>query len=427
MKNAEAFNAGGFYEQAYSEYSSAYQNSGNAKALIGMEQTAKALIQAKEQNLNLLFAQGNYVEFLELAPDFKKMLSRFREDGASKATDYNVDSKTAMVEKHLADEYVAAAQSLISEGDYESAHKLIRMLQSLNQSDPRIDGLWALSEVVESYRLGQEAMSLGLNHQAFYAFEKVCSIDASFKDALKLKNKLKEQLSFTIAYVPSRGFPVSKELEVALNNKIQEAIVANDNSLVQVLERVELEDVLLEQRLNMEAVFDSDYAAEAGKLLGADYIILGQFNNFVASAADAIHETKKGFLGNSLSLAKRVEYDVLSIEWAQQVEYAWKLVNAETGEVHRSGTVYSSSRGTESSASFEGDYNNLYSGIWNSLSAPRSTDIIFDDLESKQKLDAMFNKEVDSQKFQQNLIDELMDKIAENISIEVESFQPPYY
>ena len=105
-----------------------------------------------------------------------------------------------------------------------------------------------------------------------------------------------------VLYFQNQGNPELEPLKVGLSQMLTSDLVGSGG--VKVVERVQLQAVLDELKLGHSAVADKDTSAKVGKLLGAEYLVLGSY----------------------FSLAGTLRVDA-------------RLVRVETGEVvHASGT-----------------------------------------------------------------------------------------
>jgi TolB-like protein len=81
--------------------------------------------------------------------------------------------------------------------------------------------------------------------------------------------------SVAVLYFQNQGNPELESLKVGLSQMITTDLVGAGGA--RIVERVELQAVLDELKLGHSAVVDKDTSAKVGKLLGAEYLLMGSY------------------------------------------------------------------------------------------------------------------------------------------------------
>lgn len=392
MQNAEIFQKEGVPDKAYEEFKYVYQRRGNAEAYLGMKNSAEQMLASRALHVNMAILNADEAAF-ERISEYEDMIDAFKLDGLHLDHQLQIELWQTEATKALTDKYAQQAQNLLAEKDYEGARMAIRKLEAVNRNDERVNALWTISKVVEHYRLGKDYLNLGLKEQALEEFNEVVRRDADFADALALRDQIIEDLSFTIAYVTLDNSSVNDELENIAANRIQEAVLDLDKPFMHLVERDQLMIVLNEQQATMGAAFGEESVIEAGQLMGAEYILSGQFLKFDLDLYESPTESKFAYTGRNAAWSGRVKYEEREISWIQDVVFSWKLINAESGKVYRSGTIPVSDEGRRRVADYDGNYKELYPGEVKLGVLPTPWDKVHKDSKSRQEFRAMFDHE----------------------------------
>ncbi len=100
-------------------------------------------------------------------------------------------------------------------------------------------------------------------------------ITALFSLLLLVGQALAGPGSVAVLYFQNQGNPELEPLKVGLSQMMTTDLVGAGGA--KVVERVQLQSVLDELKLGHSAVVDKDTSAKVGKLLGAEYLVLGSY------------------------------------------------------------------------------------------------------------------------------------------------------
>ena len=128
-----------------------------------------------------------------------------------------------------------------------------------------------------------------------------------------------------IAVVDFESLRVDKSVGRALAEIVRTELIGTDKFIV--LERGELEKVLTEQELSMSGVTDSETAVEVGKLVGAEFVLVGSIsrlgNTYILNVRLIKVESGEATLGKKLegkseddlsSMASQIAFSVAGVE-----------------------------------------------------------------------------------------------------------------
>jgi hypothetical protein len=220
--------------------------------------------------------------------------------------------------RYEADLALGKAREALSGDRFEEAEELARRCLKFDPERTEAEYVAKLAVIEPFYRQGRRAMELGLWRDGYRTFKRVTDRDAGYKDAWNLQEQCREQAQLVIAYVPLYNGSIyanefstvlgGTSVEAQLAATIKEAILNLNDPLIVLVDRDNTDRLLAEQRRQMSGVYDDRYGAEAGKLLGANYVLTGKVLRFD---------------------------DVLS----KQIEVQVQLIDTESGRIHLSELV----------------------------------------------------------------------------------------
>src|SRR5690606_18682759 len=100
----------------------------------------------------------------------------------------------------------------------------------------------------------------------------------AYKEALQYKDKCLKQLQLSIAVLPieSANPNFNNEIAEKYYGKIVSEVLSKNNPFIKVIDRVNLEKIIAEQKLALSGLVDQSTAAKAGLLMGANIVVTGK-------------------------------------------------------------------------------------------------------------------------------------------------------
>lgn len=245
------------------------------------------------------------------ALSFRRMII---DKGIDLRWDPNVDAAREDAKLREADALYLLASDAFREDRFGHTIELARQSLQLNPKHAEAPHLIRMAEAEPIYREGQQAEQLGLWRKAYERYEAVARLDAAHKDVMLRIEHCRRMARYTVAYLPVQeprakrtimGFEVgSGPVDQELATLVQRELLALKDPFLQLIDRGSTDVILAEQRRQMSGPFN-DQVAEAGKLLGARYILTGRV----------------------------LKYDDLL---KRDLEVQVQLIDAETGRIHLS-------------------------------------------------------------------------------------------
>jgi hypothetical protein len=227
-----------------------------------------------------------------------------------------------------------------------------------------VDYLESLCVLYPNYYLATKSLNEGRLRDAYKALKKIESIDPSFKDSKQMLETCLKQGRITVAYVSVDRDNVNNEVEKEMGAHIMQSLLDNKDPFLTLLDRDYTSKLLEEQKLGMSGLYDEKTLIQAGKLVGAQYILLGEIIEYTADQKLNDYGFKKGYLGKTIGDTK-VKYRQWNKKFSLQMKYRISMVDSETGETLFN-SVYPLNKVSEIEwAEYNGDYKMVYPGYWN--------------------------------------------------------------
>lgn len=361
LKEAHTLEQGGLTQKAFEKYNEVYEQYGKPEGLVGMRRIAQAELNAQFQSAQMECMRGNFEKALGL---FEDAYSYSRKHASLQLSiPASADSQNAGCKTDYVNYLYESAESAVKDERYEEAQQLIRKLRSFDRNNKKAEYLDLLSRIYPNYNKGVKAMELGYWREGFDFFNEVVKLDAGFKDALQRMNECLEKSKFTIAYIPVEKKNIDSGTIKSLSGAIKQRILQLQSPFIELVERESIEALLGEQMTSMTAAFDEQSVIEAGRLIGARYIITGEIVSYDHKVAQQRSYERKGYLGPTTS-AKKVKYIENRLGRGLDAAFKFQILDAETGRVFATEVIPFSDRDNVVWSDFEGDYSRLYPGEW---------------------------------------------------------------
>lgn len=349
-KKAAKLDAGGMYAEAADMYlQSAVRNAKNIDAKIGLKKTGQMLLNDKLSTFFKAFSVGN---------DKEAAVNAYLN-----ATDYQDRVQRAGVTLEIPDSYAAdfkqvkgeylvqlytQGHDLLDRKEYAAAETVFAKIGKLEPGYKDAGSLQQIAFLEPLYLSGKAALAAGQYRKAYADLDRVVAGSTTYKDAAALKQECIAKGRYAIAVLPftTAGSKRSSVQAATLQAYITSALIDVNDPFIQVVDRDNIQKILDEQRLGMSGVVDESTAVSAGKLMGAQAVIMGTVMDYKEVPGDLRKSTKEGYESyqvkqvdkatDQVSYATRykpVNYTEYYKENKVDLSFSYKLVSLETGQV----------------------------------------------------------------------------------------------
>jgi len=438
VKKGSQFESAGLSDEAAKYYFMALQkNANNVEAKIFLKKAAQNVIDEKLVNFYKSHGVENYkaaVYSYRDAIDFKTQMERFVSlDVPPYYEEYYEESKKFF----LAEEYEKASD-LLAEGKFEQSEDLFKKIKEIDPNYKDIKTLSKISAVEPLYNEGIEFMKSKQYKKAYDNFLDVIKLKGAYKDVLKYKDQCLENAQLSIALLPieSSNKNIEQEIIDRYYAKILSELLATKNEFIKVIDRVNTQKIIEEQKLGLTGLIDESKAAQTGELLGAKIVITGKLLDVSLEDGKVQLTKEKGYQAfrtrkyNSTGKYyyfetgyNKVEYDVYQGRSYVSTAFEFQMISSETGEVLLSEIYNLTREDIVNYAVFEGDHRMLYPGTWQSLRGTSSQDQVYTSVAQKQILDKKLSSRDRKLKTSIQLKTDLIEEIGEKIAKKIDNYE----
>lgn len=351
LKQAEQYSSAGMHLDAFNRYVSIYRN--NPKALeahIGAKSTGNLLVSKYFAEVQMLMSSGQYESALQALDHAEQFYNENQWLNLEKPM-LGLVSRTE-IRKRIADNYFALAENASQEERWDAVQMYLDKVFRYDPTHQEAQYLEVMAQIVPDYRRGVKAMELGLYQEALSYFEIVLDKDADFANVMSLYKECVDASKFTVAYVHVKEERIEDKYNECLSSFVYEEILETESPLITLVSRNNLQHLIHEQVLSMGGVIDEESVVEAGNLLGAEYLLLGEIDGIDAVERVTSVRNPLAFNIGSDGVIKK-SGGKNTRERTLRAVYKFQLVNSETGQIaiaktlpfeHRGEIAWSSSQ-----------------------------------------------------------------------------------
>lgn len=319
LEKAAAYESAGMLMEAFDRYERIHtrKKQGSVEAHTGMKRTAQGLFDRMQADATGLY----FADDLDGGERKRQEAAVYKQRMDRKGLDLRWDP---LLEVRRRDAQRSAAGRLYERADaafradrFAEAEEFATRSAQLDPERKDAEYLLKLAQLEPLYRQGQRAMELELWRDAFRAFKRVTDRDAGYKDAWRLQAQAREKAEIVLAIVPifnanlylaNPGLIRAGLIESHLAAAFKQSVLDTREPLIVLVDRDNMDQLLAEQQRQMSGVYDDRYVVEAGKLIGARYVVTG----------------------------KILRYDEIL---RREIEVQMQLLDAESGRIHLSEIV----------------------------------------------------------------------------------------
>ncbi len=351
------------YSKALSLYSELLVRKETKEALIGKKRVVEAIIRENYDGpIRMYCMQDKLCEAEQLYSELSIFVEKNKSLDVKEPyglKDFIVQSKRTYCES-----LYKQAESDVLAFKYDDARVKLNLIRNFFEDFPNLDYLESLCVLYPNYYLATKSMDEGRLRDAYKALKRIEAIDPSFKDSKKMMESCLKQGRITVAYVAVDRENVNNDVEKEMGAHVTQSLLDNKDPFLTLLDRDYTSKLLEEQKLGMSGLYDEKTLIEAGKLVGAQYILLGEIIEYSADQKLNDYGFKKGYLGKTIGDTK-VKYRQWNKKFSLQMKYRISMVDSETGETLFN-SVYPLNKMSEVDwAEYNGDYKMVYPGDWN--------------------------------------------------------------
>ncbi|MBL8000870.1 MAG: hypothetical protein JNL05_02805 [Flavobacteriales bacterium] len=349
LENAALYEQNGMPEQAYASYAAIHaRQPSSAMALVGMKRNAQAIYDRLVAEASAAYLAGDRTRGDQLHRTAGEVLAEGRKEKLELRADPLLDQRRAEALASWMDATYQRALEAFRSDRFEECRLNCSLILAEDREHKEAAYLLRMAELEPLYREARYAAQLGLWRTAYRTMQKVTDKDPGYKDAWTELERLRREATWTLAYMPvyneqmyaGSGIvsgAVPGQVETQLSAAVKQAVLDLDDPLIILVDRENTEQLLAEQQRSMEGIYDDAHVAEAGKLLGARYVLsvrILRFDDIFSKQAEVqavLLDTESGAILRSEVV--RVNKDELGkgAPRAQLIDRAARRIAAQVG------------------------------------------------------------------------------------------------
>lgn len=427
FKQGQELEDAGLYEQAANAYMESLQRDDeNIEALIALKSTAQLVLNEKYSTFFRAVQSGddeiavkNYVA----AENFRERLKQFNiqiERPVGYESDY-----IRVSEKYCNKKY-QEGRAALGNKDYESAEFAFLEIRNLNPDFKDVSELLRLSQAQPKYNLAIEAYDNRSYRQAYYLFEELEQIHGTFENSSTLKATCLRNGQFGLGILSFQNHSSQSGVEALISSKITRQLQNRSDPFLKLIDRSMISEITEEQIRAMSGLSDPRSAAEAGKIVGAKAILVGDLIDVSIEQGRSQRSRQPGYTSRTVrrtnSEGKHYNETVYSKVWYYYTEqesrvsavFQFKLIDVSTGAILTTNAVNITKEDKVQYAFYNGDTRNLYMGEWASIDEDKAGDRVLNSYSNKRQLDNLLSARKELQS-----IEELKEALYSGISQKV--------
>jgi tetratricopeptide (TPR) repeat protein len=349
LRDAEVLEQGGMLEKAYEAYAEVHHRRPNdAAALVGMRRVAQARYDRLAQQASERYLAGDRDGGDRLYAEAERILRLGEQERLELRADPLLEQRRTLARERWVTDTYQAALAAFQADRFEESRRLCGEVLREQRDHAEAQYLARMAELEPRYREARYAAQLGMWRTAYRTLERVTDKDPGYKDAWTELERYRREATWTLAYVPvynghlyqGTGIvtgAVPGSIETQLGASVKQAVLDLDDPLIVLVDRENTEQLLAEQQRSMEGTYDDAHVVEAGKLLGARYVLsvrILRFDDIFSKQAEVqavLLDTETGAI--RLSEVVRVNKEEIGrgAPRAQLIDRAAKRIAAQIG------------------------------------------------------------------------------------------------
>ena len=287
LREADQLEKRGAVEEALAAYTAIdLRRPDNAEVHKGIERSAQRLFDRLQDDASSSYMLGDYPAGEQRRVDAGTFRDRMQQEGIAVQWSTLFEVRRAEARTMWLEDLYQQAEAAFKMDRFQEAGSIAARILQNDPDHAKAEHLRQMARNEPKYRDGKRAFDIGRFTDAVRVLGEVVRDDPYYKDALSLHHVAMNKASYTLAYLIVPGnkpgrfsrdrMPKPNADELLLAGVMEQAIVQLDDPLVQLIDRNHTDALLAEQLRALSGGVEESTAAQAGKLLGAQFVFTGQ-------------------------------------------------------------------------------------------------------------------------------------------------------
>lgn len=430
-KQGQELEDAGMYEQASRAYMDALRRDGdNIEALVALQNAARIVVDNKYADFFQAVQAGDdrtAIQAYKDAEAFRAELQQYNID-IPRPTGHEEDFQLAL-ERYLNYKY-QEGRSALGASDFNKAESIFMEISALNPTYRDVPDLLRLSQARPVYDEAVALFDARKYRQAYRLFDRIEASHGPFEQSGEYKTKALRNGQYGLGLMAFENHTNQSGVESVISSQVIKLLQDKNDPFLKLIDRSMIDRVTEEQVRAMSGQSDPTSVAEAGKLVGAKAILVGELVSMSVDEGEVKRMRRPGYLARQVTRrnreGERVTTTVYDKVWYYDIEqsstvsiiFQFKMIDVETGEILITDAVNLSSSDEIAYSEYGGEGRNLYMGEWTNMNESRSTDRVLKDRSSKRRLDARLSARHDLKPIEElktTLFSQISSRVAESV------------
>lgn len=372
-KGAQLEQAGLYDNAAMYYYNSLLRNANNVDARIGLSRTGQRVVNDKLSAFSKARTLENPKEAVYQYRDMEAYRIKLANVGINtEVPSYFPEDYQSMESVYLEDLY-EKGNELLGNRDFDQAHSVFTEMENLDPGYRDIRTLRNISANEPIYAAAVIDFDAARYRAAYKGFNQVFQSDPNYKEASVLRGECLDLGKFPIVIAPFDNTTKNIDVESRLHAFVLTQLSTLDDPFVKVVDRDDINRILAEQRLSLSGLTEASAARQAGNLLNAKAIVTGSVLKYQTDEGAWKKTTQRGYVRHSVktvdektktttvvSQYEPTSYNRYSNATSVNLEFQYKVISTETGEVLFSGIFERTFSDHAEYAVYSGEITELY-------------------------------------------------------------------
>jgi hypothetical protein len=345
MKDGINYQSSGLHEEAVKAYKASLSKKfDNSDSRIGLNESGQYVLNKllDEFNRNAMLKRNKEAVYaFKDAEAFKDELKKYNVE--LRIADNYYQSYITSEETYLSARYDEGLE-LLENDHFEESKRIFDEILTIHPGYKDVEDLKGTSVLEPKYRRGLELEAEKDYRQAYFLFDEVTR-KRSYKDAAIRKANCLEKGRFVLAILPFEDKAGSSSARAKIQAYTLDALTSLNNPFLRVVDRQNIDQVLTEQDFSLSGVIDDASAIEAGNIIGAQAILVGELLEYKEVVGQMRREQLNGFESYDIKVKgedgsestvtryKPVVYNRYYDSNSVQMSVHVKMISLETAEV----------------------------------------------------------------------------------------------
>ncbi len=363
------------YQRAAREYNAALRNSpNNAKAYAGLQNASDSFINQQLKIFDNQYNNRQYVEAANTMEGVQDFIKTYRGRGIETNVPGDYQEKYQAITNAAAEFHYLHGQQELARNNFNAA---INHFEKSLEETPNYKNVTSLLKQAKKgarnqkaetfYQRGYKRFQAGNYRQAYRYFKESQEQVRGYKNAADFQRHALERGKVRVAFFDFTNNSRQHGAERTLYSYVLNNVVNNKSPFLDIVDRQNLYRLLDEINFSYSGNVDPATAARAGKMLGLNYVVIGEITNVIvenpevrSQAMDAYELYYENVDGQQQPRGKPVRYMVHNETINITFEANYQVISVETGQIIKSNIVSSSAGDQVVYARYRGDTSLLY-------------------------------------------------------------------